>query len=456
MSGWEGRAPGEQTLLYLFHRCCVMLRQAGTPHLYTSRMPPGDLLRSLGYTERALALFQALIELNFFAPPAHPWSRLDRSSSPEDVLAAQNELLEDFELFWDSEAPRIGEDGARGWGQTPEDAEPLISPESSTTGNGAVVLGSVEDPVKALDKWQENERTGRLRRLKPARTLDSTAADDDDPYRVIVFEDLRNLLFAVVTPDARQQLTYAFLSFLGLPLVPPDVGTNAAYFTDAFLSSDIADSERLQAQLWHAPEPRGPAVSADGFAAETKSGIRHPFASPFKVFPASVTSLFAPADRWFVPFDQDQILSRVDAPFVRHVFQLLVPALRTERYFAVSALSFEARVDPAGAARLAKSWLSIDASNVLVWDAHARIARLRGRIKEMRNAYATTLEMGAATFTGQAVRDLTILWHSWVEAEFDLGNDDLALRVAVACVGGTDDRPTRRSSLSCCCTSASR
>ena len=55
-----------------------------------------------GYTERAVGLFQALLELNFRSPDFPGFYSL------EDRLAL-------FEPFWESAAPRMGEFGAIGW-----------------------------------------------------------------------------------------------------------------------------------------------------------------------------------------------------------------------------------------------------------------------------------------------------------------------------------------------------
>ena len=64
--------------------------------------------RSAGYTERAVALLQALVEINCYCPIFVPtWET----------------QVDEFEVFWDSEAPRFGEEGAVGWDQWTEDAE---------------------------------------------------------------------------------------------------------------------------------------------------------------------------------------------------------------------------------------------------------------------------------------------------------------------------------------------
>jgi hypothetical protein len=56
----------------------------------------------LGYTERAVAILQAMIEFNCFCPPAF-----------EEQSFFQRVDL--FEVFWDSECRRFGEEGAVGW-----------------------------------------------------------------------------------------------------------------------------------------------------------------------------------------------------------------------------------------------------------------------------------------------------------------------------------------------------
>ena len=72
--------------------------------------------RAAGFDERGVALLQALIELNCFCPP-----RLRAAG-----LAPR---CAEFEPFWESEVPRVGQPGAPGWDawraeQTADDFEP--------------------------------------------------------------------------------------------------------------------------------------------------------------------------------------------------------------------------------------------------------------------------------------------------------------------------------------------
>jgi hypothetical protein len=53
--------------------------------------------RQAGYAERALAVLQALLEVNFKCPP-----KLQQNVTRETFLSF-------FQAFWDAEVPRIGE-----------------------------------------------------------------------------------------------------------------------------------------------------------------------------------------------------------------------------------------------------------------------------------------------------------------------------------------------------------
>lgn len=59
-------------------------------------------LKEAGHKERAVAAFQALIELNVFCP-----ERLKSADRTDKIII--------LESFWDSGVPRFGEEGAKGW-----------------------------------------------------------------------------------------------------------------------------------------------------------------------------------------------------------------------------------------------------------------------------------------------------------------------------------------------------
>jgi hypothetical protein len=71
----------EMRLLDIFVQLCTFEKQAG-------------------YMERGVAYFQALLEFNFFCPP----NIIDYSGQ-----------MRSFANFWESEAPRVGDEGSVGW-----------------------------------------------------------------------------------------------------------------------------------------------------------------------------------------------------------------------------------------------------------------------------------------------------------------------------------------------------
>jgi hypothetical protein len=63
------------------------------------------MMNDSGYNEKAIALFQAIIEFNCFIPPAFQAQTFEQRRSM-------------LEGFWESECPRFGELGAKGWAES--------------------------------------------------------------------------------------------------------------------------------------------------------------------------------------------------------------------------------------------------------------------------------------------------------------------------------------------------
>ncbi|KAL8278570.1 hypothetical protein RQP46_009062 [Phenoliferia psychrophenolica] len=329
--------------IYLFLRCCLMLRQAG-------------------FAERALAAFQSLIELNFFRPPPSTIS----PSPPHSYL---NRAFDSLESFWDSGAPRIGEPGSLGWSNSLSASTTPPPPPSRPT---PVPPTTADDP---LHSWSSLERTHAL----PARPDDPDVDDDVDPYRVVLFDDVRDFLFVVHSPDSRTQLAYAFLTFLGLPFVPPDFPTSTAF-------------------------------STDGNA------------------PASVDGLFGGRPKWFEVVRKGE-LGHVDVEFVRNVFTSLRPFVQ-DGFFTLDFFAFESAVSPKLAVKLAKTVLRTERQNLSLWDGYARIERARGKLVEARQVYVTALSM-YREFEPRDQIDGPLLWRAWAEMEWESGRPMLALQVLV-------------------------
>ncbi|KAA1090596.1 hypothetical protein PGT21_006393 [Puccinia graminis f. sp. tritici] len=383
----------EQSIVYLFHRCCVMLKQAG-------------------YNERATAAFQAIMELNFF--------------KPRQKVESLNELADDLETFWDSEVPRIGEDGAKGWMNMNLEFEQLEPQPGQTLPNESKEL-EPNPTDEIFNRWQVQE----MKAHRPLRTTD--LQDNDDPFGCVLFDDIRNLLFLLSTDDSLQALLYSFLSFVGVSIPPPDIDTNVPFFTDPFLSTELIDVPERQSTFWPQLEKK---LSFDPYGpTERSSGIKNPQMIPFRIFPCDIRQLFADPSRWFVNFEppKDSI------NFIRNSFQALKTTgmLKQDTYFKLCELSFEARVDVSSAVKLAKQSLSLDQRNFVLWDAYARLCLLQGKPKQARDVYVKTLEMSE-----QGAEGLMSLWYSWAEMEFQLGHFRLVISILARTMNCLDESPS--------------
>ncbi|XP_061853931.1 nuclear exosome regulator NRDE2 isoform X2 [Colius striatus] len=185
--------PGtEEAMLGIFIQQCHFLRQAG-------------------HSEKAVSLFQALIDFTFFKP-----------DSVKDLPTRGQ--VEFFEPFWDSGEPRIGEKGARGWKAWMHQQEK----------GGWIVLKPDDDDEEDIDEdeeikdktlpkwhiWLDIEYSREARHWlpwRPDKTKKETEEDCEDPERQVLFDDLGPSLIRLSNPDLQCQLVYSFLQFLGIP-----------------------------------------------------------------------------------------------------------------------------------------------------------------------------------------------------------------------------------------------
>ncbi|XP_051869405.1 nuclear exosome regulator NRDE2 [Pristis pectinata] len=182
----------EEAMLAIFLQQCHFLRQAG-------------------HSEKAIALFQALIDFTFFKP----------DSIAGLTTKAQVEF---FEPFWDSSDPRFGEVGARGWKAWMRQQEK----------GGWVILNEEGDEEeededgdelkdKSLPKWQLWMQVESARDSKhwlpwrASKAKGQTEEDCEDPDRQVLFDDIGSSMFRISSPELKFQLMSSFLQFLGIP-----------------------------------------------------------------------------------------------------------------------------------------------------------------------------------------------------------------------------------------------
>ena len=227
-------------------------------------------------------------------------------------------LLRGFEAFWDGETPRIGEEGAKGWWATTPDDMPREVVEGAPTGEV-----SARDPeARPHERWAAAERSAANADL-PARTTDPGMDESDDPYRVVLFDDIRPFLFDLELPDSKHQLAYALLTFLGLPFMPSDVPTSTPFTTDPFIHSELLERPSLLRRYWpkadtadHRPFS---VVAGEPMEREARSDLKSPWDTPFHASPTAVDVLFgAGSPGWFTAVSAAD-LEGVDVSLARYV-----------------------------------------------------------------------------------------------------------------------------------------
>lgn len=215
--------PGtEEAMFALFLQQCHFLRQAG-------------------HAEKAVSLFQAMVDFTFFKP-----------DSVKDLPTRGQ--VEFFEPFWDSGEPRAGEKGARGWRAWMHQQER----------GGWVVINPDDDDDepeeddqdirdKTLPRWQiwlaaERSRDQRhWRPWRPDKTKKQTEEDCEDPERQVLFDDIGQSLIRLSSQTLQFQLIVAFLQFLGVPagFSPPASCLYLAMDENSIFDNGLYDEQPL-------------------------------------------------------------------------------------------------------------------------------------------------------------------------------------------------------------------
>lgn len=228
----------------------------------------------------------------------------------------EERLLESLEDFWESEVPRIGENGSRGWNQWRKEAVPEETVEQES---------QQPDPSTGDDpfiRWFHDE-TASDRFIRPGKASSLAIADDDDddPFKIILFDDIRPFLFVIRNPEVKLQLVYAVLNYLGLPFGVPDLGTNTAFSRDPHLQWALASNPQARSALW----PEKPVARQRLDWSETQESAALPpvdfLSCPVKMWFLTEETAFEDILSWF-SVNQVGLQDSVDPDFLRYVAAL--------------------------------------------------------------------------------------------------------------------------------------
>ncbi|KAJ5998384.1 hypothetical protein N7451_006194 [Penicillium sp. IBT 35674x] len=372
-----------QVLVYIFLRLTLLFREAG-------------------YSEIAIGLWQAVLEFCCFKP---------------ESLGDTDETLFLFREFWDSEAPRIGEDGAKGWSNnTNSDPDPITIHYSSNFSLASNVAS-----------WAEAERERITESQLPWRSLDGSIPDVDDPYKVTLFCDVDQIIRLFRNLAQSDELIDAFLYFSQLPHLtfPSNIQTTRVWGWDNLLRNEFVADHRLGLSSW---------IPIHDEESETSA---KPFLFPLQNFLHTTSTLFASPDQWFYSF-QWWVKSRsVQPPLKSHDWTLRVLRALVDRYpddeeLAEYSLALEFASDPVMGRKIAKKTVKKRPSSLRLWNAFA-LMESKSEDYEGRNkangVWATALSM-SVTFTDTEQKiDRGILWQSWIWQFMERGEKAQALYI---------------------------
>ncbi|PGG96382.1 hypothetical protein AJ80_09837 [Polytolypa hystricis UAMH7299] len=352
-------------------------------------------LREAGFLEQAVGLWQALLEFNLFQPEG-----IDVAGNIDTALAA-------FAEFWESEAPRIGEGGAKGWNNT----------DNIAMGERSDASGLSIDSRSVFKSWETSERHQMISSRLPARTLDDV--QEDDPFRVILFSDIQDFLVPFTKPSMTEMLIDTFLLFCRLPPIAPygksDVPTQ--WRGDPFICNLPLDQLDSNFSQWF----------SDLHAASDDSSRSSPTVFPLHNFATSSDTLFGNGDEWFSVLQvwkstYIDSTGQLDPEWIQLTLRQLTDRLPGYDQLAEYTVALEQARSPAEVKKLARSLLKKRPSSLRLYNAYALIQSRAGEVSAAERVWATTLSM-SQNFAEDDRIDRVLLWRSWLWEE--LGKQNL-------------------------------
>lgn len=348
----------------------------------------------------------------------------------------RNGLPASFEDFWDSEAPRIGEVGANGWHTYVESDDLHASSEEATRRSN---IRTNESNI--FQSWLAAEKQQSINSRNPARTVDEL--QDDDPYRVVFFSDIKDFLIYLPNPSFRIYLINAFLAFCHLP--PSSVlesrGDISFWWTNSFVRTEtLEQSDAFLSAIIARAKSEG---SPNSDLADDISSYSRPVTFKFPNFALSTETLFAKAGRWFNWLDSWKEIygngeGPVDVSWIRRILRSLVTiggggSSLSEYYLALDWINSPERLplidrcfDIAQAdkntssRKTCKKLLKENPSSLRLYNAYALIEWRLGNCSMAENVFSTALVM-CDSLGEDDTRDAILLWRSWA---WELLEDD--------------------------------
>ncbi|EMR10552.1 hypothetical protein PNEG_01258 [Pneumocystis murina B123] len=373
-------------------------------------------MKEAGYTENSIASIQALIEFNFFMP--------------NNFLSNINDVncLQDFEQFWDSEVPRFGEDGAKGWKNYHNKYQHIVLFENDSSdislSNNENISQNIEDEYT---KWYKQE-TAKNSYINPKRSTNTNT--ENDPYSVILFSDIEQLLYFFTTDRIRLGLIYFSLHFFGFSLHRIDKTSNESPLLDSFIQDFLPidsfnwfwSNEYLS--LKPSQQFNKNAIDSDYLLKHLKSPVH----IKLKNWPITIDTLFSIDNTWYQNID----CQGFDKDFIKRYFEQLESVIDDD-LFSMLHLLFRNYYSSSDVRKLAKFILKKKPLNMKLWCAYAQLEYINGNILEARKIFVNTLKNIKPDHT-EKFYDYLVAYKLWAEIEMKNNEINNSIKILVSMV----------------------
>ncbi|KAK6007242.1 hypothetical protein QM012_006250 [Aureobasidium pullulans] len=372
-TGISAREPGSRGMvLYLILRYTIFLLDTG-------------------YDELSIAIWQALGEYHLFRP--------------EHLASCEiSHVLTDFERFWENESPRFGEVGARGWRAAAENDDMTRCFQTSLPKHEK----NLKLPFKSFSAL---ETTMSEVHQFPGRTMEEAGADD--PFHIVLFSDIRDVLEATATGLNHSDLLDAILCFLGLPSVGlrttagHDCQLRAEWRSDVFLQHGLLQSF---------------------FSIDSGNCLNRQHISNYQT---TTDLLFSRVFRdSLTPQPEENAHSRKStkdaSQFARRILLSMVNHFSNNDDLAEYYLAFELSFFPKEASKAAKHILRQRPSSLRLYNACATIEAKLGRLEKAAQIWSGAINM-KDSFSHAAQEELVLLWRGWIWSDLEANQTQTAL-----------------------------
>ncbi|XP_051941629.1 nuclear exosome regulator NRDE2 [Hippocampus zosterae] len=365
--------PGiEEDMLDIFTKQCHFLRQSG-------------------HSEKALALFQSMIDFTFF--------------KPDSVRQLSTKQQADFfEPFWDSGEARVGEFDARGWKawMVQQERGGWVQPCPVEDEEEEEEEEEVKD--RSQPRWtvwldvESSREAAHWLPWRPEKAKGQSEDDCEDPERQVLFDDIGPSLICLSSPELQLRFLLHFLSFLGLPV---DTVLSAGLCHPGLLMEDLSlltqGSDSRRSLTFHNLPSLG--MNSVGHMT-TLQGTR----------------------KWAG-------LGKQGEKFVNAMFNMLLPVLPSDQraVLSLSRMQYEKlkvfrcthgnkkrlRSQSKISKRIAKSLLKEpeNRSSLAMWREFAHLEWMLGNIEEARKVFSASTALGGAKgLCHPSLCELCLLW----------------------------------------------